>query len=137
MIEPCRACDHPREGHGIRYAAIVGDHEWIDPGEAPAPPRRAVRDDDPCPVEVAQAAMTPRIVDHPDGGITYPLDPARTWPDPPESPSMMGYIRATPPPIPPRPFLAPALDQVARDLQRQDRPSIIRRILNATKRSST
>lgn len=25
----CGICDHPREGHGIRYAAVVGEHHWV------------------------------------------------------------------------------------------------------------
>jgi hypothetical protein len=25
----CRVCDHPREGHGRRYAALTGLHEWV------------------------------------------------------------------------------------------------------------
>lgn len=43
-VDPCMVCRHPRESHGIRYAALQGDHEWIDPYDRsvrPAEPRTA------------------------------------------------------------------------------------------------
>jgi hypothetical protein len=49
--DPCLHCDHPETGHGIRYAALVGDHEHV-PSHEPAP----------------------RPIPHPLGGVTYPVD---------------------------------------------------------------
>lgn len=31
VVDPCMKCGHAKEGHGVRYAALQGDHEWIDP----------------------------------------------------------------------------------------------------------
>jgi hypothetical protein len=51
---PCNWCDLPAFGHGVRYAAMVGEHEWT-PGEPPTEPGRST---------------TPTVVPHPDGGVT-------------------------------------------------------------------
>jgi hypothetical protein len=58
----CRVCDHPREGHGRRYTASYGEHEWMAPRDA-----RAVHE-----------RTSDRAVPHPAGGITYPTDPEGT-----------------------------------------------------------
>jgi hypothetical protein len=31
IVAPCDICRHPREGHGIRYVALQGEHEWRNP----------------------------------------------------------------------------------------------------------
>jgi hypothetical protein len=31
VVDPCDICRHPKAGHGIRYKALHGDHEWRDP----------------------------------------------------------------------------------------------------------
>jgi hypothetical protein len=31
VVAPCDICRHPKEGHGIRYVAIHGEHDWRDP----------------------------------------------------------------------------------------------------------
>lgn len=53
--DPCLHCGHSEDGHGIRYAALVGDHEYL-PSHEPTP-------------------AAPRAIPHPLGGITYPIDP--------------------------------------------------------------
>ena len=50
--DDCRICDLPQAGHGRRYTAGYGDHEWMRPRPA-----------------------TPAPIPHPLGGITYPTDP--------------------------------------------------------------
>jgi len=52
MPDPCLHCGHSEDGHGTRYAALVGDHEYL-PSHEPAP----------------------RAIPHPLGGVTYPVDP--------------------------------------------------------------
>jgi hypothetical protein len=29
--DPCDICGHPKAGHGVRYKALHGDHEWCNP----------------------------------------------------------------------------------------------------------
>jgi hypothetical protein len=80
----CRVCDHPREGHGRRYAALVGLHEWapddmprLDDIPVPTSPRWC-----PCgPGETCAWCTRSRPandrvpIPHPAGGVTYPTDP--------------------------------------------------------------
>jgi len=55
--DPCRVCDLPQAGHGRRYTAGYGDHEWMRPRDTrPVHERR-------------------QPIPHPLGGITYPTDP--------------------------------------------------------------
>lgn len=57
-MTPCVWCDQPEEGHGVRYSAMVGAHEWTAPQSCtdcpPAPATgerlRAFWDSDPDPV---------------------------------------------------------------------------------------
>jgi hypothetical protein len=58
--DSCRVCDLPEEGHGTRYTAGVGEHEYY-------PPR------DTRPVYERTGDRKP--IPHPLGGITYPTDP--------------------------------------------------------------
>lgn len=61
-MTPCVWCDQPEEGHGVRYSAMVGAHEWTAP----------------------QTGTDWPVVPHPLGGITYPVDPsqaAQWWED--------------------------------------------------------
>jgi len=63
MPDPCGICGHPASGHGTRYAALAGDHQW-----------RPVR----------EPYIGPVPVPHPDGGLTYQADSSRAaqwWED--------------------------------------------------------
>jgi hypothetical protein len=31
VVDPCDLCGHPKAGHGVRYKALHGEHEWCDP----------------------------------------------------------------------------------------------------------
>lgn len=39
-VMACSACDLPSEGHGVRYAALEGPHEWVHPNKAQIEQRR-------------------------------------------------------------------------------------------------
>lgn len=39
-VYACGACDVPREGHGVRYAALEGPHEWRHPAPSQVEQRR-------------------------------------------------------------------------------------------------
>jgi hypothetical protein len=52
MSDPCLHCGHVEDGHGTRYAALVGDHEYL-PSHEPAP----------------------TAIPHPLGGVTNVIDP--------------------------------------------------------------
>ncbi|WP_026931204.1 hypothetical protein [Glycomyces tenuis] len=83
--------------------------DWPTATAAPWTARRAAR---------ARAAV--------DGADGYPVDPAALdWPPPPPVSVHQELIRQ-----------GPLLDEDARDIQTQNRPSIIRRILNARKAST-
>jgi hypothetical protein len=52
VVEPCDICRYPKAGHGIRYVALHGDHEWRDPyahtAALSAPKRPAPTEPEPC-----------------------------------------------------------------------------------------
>jgi hypothetical protein len=31
VVDPCDLCGHAKAGHGVRYKALHGEHEWCDP----------------------------------------------------------------------------------------------------------
>ncbi|PRY56465.1 hypothetical protein B0I28_109114 [Glycomyces artemisiae] len=76
MAEPtsgrCALCEHPEEGHGVRYAAGVGDHEFVHDAWTGRAPRPAVESDRP--------SRAPEIYRAPDGGLAMWPDPSRPAP---------------------------------------------------------
>lgn len=124
----CRTDAHPT-GHAARS---IGDHDRrqreIDTELARLRPCRCATSEAPaqchCPPDTPSDRLpwTDRLPETPTyqtGRVPTdraPLDPAEEF--------QRELVRL-------RPFLGPAIDQVARDLQKQDRPGIIRRILNA------
>lgn len=68
-VDPCMVCRHPRNGHGVRYAALQGDHEWIDPYDRSlrhAEPTTAPDPYEPQPDREDRAAWT--VQPMPDSG---------------------------------------------------------------------
>lgn len=41
--DACAHCDHPRQGHGVRYAALPGRHTWCRPTLDQSTQRRDAR----------------------------------------------------------------------------------------------
>lgn len=69
---PCGICDHPHQDHGTRYTAGHGDHTWTEPKGVPFQTHTAIE------AERARDWPAPRIVPHPDGGVTMTCQPEPT-----------------------------------------------------------
>jgi hypothetical protein len=61
---PCGACGHPQAGHRTRYAAGIGDHEWLLDFDSPI--LSGIRD--------RHTTQTPATIHHPQ--VAH--DPSRT-----------------------------------------------------------
>lgn len=54
VVDPCDICRHPKEGHGTRYVALHGEHDWRDPYahtaalSTPKPPEPTDPESCPC-----------------------------------------------------------------------------------------
>lgn len=117
----CEICQLSEDRHQAphqAYAAGIGAHAYREtpPGCAPPNPLTGVHVDE-TPSDRLPSYQTGRVPTQ----DRAPVDPADAF--------QRELIRK-------KPFLGPALDQAALDLQKQDRPGIIRRILNARKASS-
>jgi hypothetical protein len=84
-VHACDVCGEPEEGHGIRYAAIRGHHEWTDPdgrsvAYVPDPARAAAPPECDCPPGRFCAICDPWENDPPAAAASEPTvqpDPAR------------------------------------------------------------
>ncbi|MFI1580045.1 hypothetical protein [Embleya sp. NPDC020630] len=68
-IDPCVHCGHPRTGHGTRYAAIPGRHEWA--GTTPPGPPADLRPD-----QTGPRASLADVLDPITAWLRRTLDPA-------------------------------------------------------------
>lgn len=123
---PCGICDHPHQGHGTRYTAGRGDHEWTEPQGLPFKSHTelhtATRSHDWLQDRPVQES---RIVDHPAGGITQEwvtVPEARENPAPEREP---GGVSDQP--------TASSAFSFTEFGERIDRPGLFRRIRNATR----
>lgn len=121
---PCGICDHPHQGHGTRYTAGRGDHTWTEPKGMPF--RTHTELHAAAEAERARDWPAPRIVPHPDGGVTMTCQPEPAMIHAPET--ELATVRA--------PETEPAVHLGEIDYTAPARTSIIRRILGAT-RSTT
>lgn len=116
---PCGICDHPHQGHRVRYTAGHGDHEWTEPKGLPFRTHTEIH----AALAAAEATRTeterardwpaPRIVPHPAGGVTMTCQPEPATIHAPET--------------------EPAVHLGEIDYTAPARTGIIRRILGATR----
>lgn len=130
----------PPDGFTDLYCSAACQWEWTHRGY----------DRDPVPVRVDWRRVDTsgcRCATTGDGGQCRCTPAPTTWPDPPPEPTYRTGRVAPRPPDPAeafqrelirrRPFLGPAMDAAARDLQKQDRSGVFRRILNATRKANS